>query len=130
MLDPKWEILRPAFTEILDDLEKNRSQWEKAAAQNDLPLDCYVAECLARKVSELSVDFVKEWNAESARLASRAKHCNLHCHKCRTDRPSDAASHIGTQTVMLKHRNRSRRGRARFIGNIGQEKEANQAKEE
>ncbi len=129
MLDSNWDDLRPAFTAILDDLDGNRDQWEKAADQNELPLKCQVAECMARKVSELSnelsiqlttseisdasegllwdflqyrqlyserasirglsineylfealvkriaeyVDFVKEWDAESASLASRAK---------------------------------------------------------
>ena len=129
MLDSNWDDLRPAFTAILDDLDGNRDQWEEAAARNELPLECQVAECMARKVSEVSdklpiqlstseiadamegllwdflqhrqlyterastrglqlneylfealvksiadyVDFVKEWDAESARLAFRAK---------------------------------------------------------
>ena len=129
MLDSNWDELRPVFMAILDDIDRNRDEWEKAAAQNELPLECQVAECMASKVSELSnelsiqlttseiseaiegiilsflqyrqlyakrasisglqlneylfealvkriadyVDFVKEWDAESARLAFRAK---------------------------------------------------------
>ena len=54
MLDPKWEDFRPAFTEILEDLERNRAKWVNVAAQKDLPIDAHVAACLSEAMPELA----------------------------------------------------------------------------